>query len=937
VNYTNLYIQFFKLDGGGYQANIEDPYDGDPREVKLPDNFVSALEIDLDRLREVIQTVDRRTLIRPNQTRRSANLADDSTDLKLIKRVGKSLYDALFTEVVRSKFLEFSEIKADDGLRIQLDLAETPALLNLPWEYLFDGDNFLALAQDTSIVRHLSQPENRRKLLKLPLRILIMIADVDPNQSVRAHEELTALKKKLDKSLSAGEIVLKQVEGTTPESLVRDLSEGEFHIFHFIGHGGFDNHSKSGYLQITQNDGTACRLSAEELSEILLQHDTLHLALLNSCSGAETSANDSFAGTAQTLVLRGLPAVLATQFTIRNETAIAFASEFYGYLYKSLRDGSPIDAALSSARMFMRTGNDIDWGAQAIFTREKGEQIELGRSTAEAEIQYLERAVRKLREELVEAQRDKQLWTEDKKRADGLEFKLTKERNAVANLKQSVEEARKAPEKEIKSLKEQLGSAIHDAAMKESANQERQAALEKQLKEQEQQLEQERDFRMAAEERAQEAVKRESIAFQQVTREESRAGELSLQLTEQTRQSAALANELSNERSRLEASLHAAHDLLDRERTDNEAREQELAKANGVLESALRVVEEKGHQLEEKIGGMSGKVIELNNEVEKYSQELAQTRDDRKTVSDELIRANGARRKLRLAIRGLLVTMIICTLLAARLWPPAALNPEPPSKVTITDPYEPMKNPDAAVILGDFYMNSDPLGEATKYYEIAAIQNNERALLQLGKLNENTNPDKARKYFDRAKTIGSGEGAYRLGLLLYKSMPNNSELSERSFSEAKQRNYKLAQYVIDFLGAINRQPGDCKKAESLLGKLEKEDAKVFRESDQFRDRCVTISAQVGAPDDTVISQNCSASLPIKDLGDCALKQGNFDEAVRAFDEALRYDSQNLSFIKPLIISLCKRGAPADILRTRKLIVDFAVSLGVRTDTDCKEL
>ena len=68
-------------------------------------------------------------------------------------------------------------------------MSETPALLGLPWEYLFDGNNFLAQAEDTPIVRHFNALKRRPKALKLPLRILVMMADVDADRPLNVEDE----------------------------------------------------------------------------------------------------------------------------------------------------------------------------------------------------------------------------------------------------------------------------------------------------------------------------------------------------------------------------------------------------------------------------------------------------------------------------------------------------------------------------------------------------------------------------------------------------------------------------------------------------------------------------------------------------------------------------------------------------------------------------
>jgi hypothetical protein len=99
---------------------------------------------------------------------------------------------------------------------------------------------------------------------------------------------------------------------------------------------------------------------------LLHDHASLRLAILNACEGARASRTDPFAGTAQSLVEQGIPAVIAMQFEVPDETAILFAHEFYG----AVADGYPVDTALAEARkaIFAR-GEGLDWGTPVLHMR----------------------------------------------------------------------------------------------------------------------------------------------------------------------------------------------------------------------------------------------------------------------------------------------------------------------------------------------------------------------------------------------------------------------------------------------------------------------------------------------------------------------------------------------------------------------------------------
>ena len=88
--------------------------------------------------------------------------------------------------------------------------------------------------------------------------------------------------------------------------------------------------------------------------------------VLNACEGARACRTDPFAGTAQALVRQGVPAVIAMQFEIADETAILLASEYYA----SVAAGRPIDASLADARRIIYAErNGIEWVTPFLYLR----------------------------------------------------------------------------------------------------------------------------------------------------------------------------------------------------------------------------------------------------------------------------------------------------------------------------------------------------------------------------------------------------------------------------------------------------------------------------------------------------------------------------------------------------------------------------------------
>jgi hypothetical protein len=119
-------------------------------------------------------------------------------------------------------------------------------------------------------------------------------------------------------------------------------------------------------LLLEDEEGRGRPVSGQYLGTLMHDERTLRLAVLNACEGARTSRADPFAGTAQSLVQQGVPAVIAMQFEITDQAAVAFTHEFYA----ALADGYPVDAALAEARKAVfAQGNDVEWGTPVLTMR----------------------------------------------------------------------------------------------------------------------------------------------------------------------------------------------------------------------------------------------------------------------------------------------------------------------------------------------------------------------------------------------------------------------------------------------------------------------------------------------------------------------------------------------------------------------------------------
>lgn len=295
-----------------------------------------------------------------------------SPEETVVHGFGQELFDSLFADgPIRGRFEAARDgaSERDAGIRVRLRIAP-PELAALPWEYLYDPtrDDFLGLSIATPIVRYVPLPRPVRPLaVKPPIRILAMIAASAELPSLDTARERQRLEVALRELVSGGFVEITWLPGETWRDLQAALLNGPWHIFHFIGHGGFDEVRGEGFVFLSGEGGQASRLSATSLGRLLGDHDPMRLIILNSCEGARGDNYDVFSSTAAVLVKRGTPGVIAMQYPITDRAAIEFSRSIYG----AIAAGEPIDTALAVARksISFEIPGTLEWGTPALYLR----------------------------------------------------------------------------------------------------------------------------------------------------------------------------------------------------------------------------------------------------------------------------------------------------------------------------------------------------------------------------------------------------------------------------------------------------------------------------------------------------------------------------------------------------------------------------------------
>jgi hypothetical protein len=257
--------------------------------------------------------------------------------------VGKHLFEAVFQNAVRDKYHELKAIAKDRKLRLRICLAlHSPELINIPWELLHDGTNFL-VKHGYPIVRILDELVGARSSFAPIRKVLIAAANPDSEDYAKfdAEKHVREIQSLLQQSSIDSEIL----PAASRNDLLERIRSGGFEALYFVGHG---EASELGGRLICQAGANAAPdpLEASDLAAALREVTGLRFVYLNSCSTAKTAKENPFQGVAQRLMLDGdVAAVVAMQVDVGQEWGMVTAKAFFQYL----RNKSP-EEAMHAAR-----------------------------------------------------------------------------------------------------------------------------------------------------------------------------------------------------------------------------------------------------------------------------------------------------------------------------------------------------------------------------------------------------------------------------------------------------------------------------------------------------------------------------------------------------------------------------------------------------------
>jgi tetratricopeptide (TPR) repeat protein len=301
---------------------------------------------------------------------------DEEVKSDFLPLYGQKLYRYLFGD--GSAFSNFLKFNSSVHVRINLCLhPEAAPLWSVPWEYIHDGKEALAINGRYLIsripwgIREIPVPKTP---LPPPLRILVLISSPDDQPELNTEREIEAIQDALDDAQVKGIVKVDFLEEATLENIRDAVMDDRYHLIHYTGHGGRDETTGESFLALEDDDGKTHPTTGKELKRNLVRAEKLRMIVLSGCLTAQTSYTDALRGVATTLLESGIPVVLAMQYSILDKSGIEFASSFY----KALGTGLSPEEALTQTRISLcnlRTEVRADWGIPALYLRTQSQGL----------------------------------------------------------------------------------------------------------------------------------------------------------------------------------------------------------------------------------------------------------------------------------------------------------------------------------------------------------------------------------------------------------------------------------------------------------------------------------------------------------------------------------------------------------------------------------
>jgi hypothetical protein len=361
-NYLDITVVISPGTAGTYAVRVESSQGGQGHStLKLPFKLADLAETVFG----VSETT--RDLGRPQPA------VEVTTSTKSAADFGVELFEALFQGEARDVLVATdsqAQGRENTGVRIRLSMdLQGPGMAevaSLPWELMCrKGQRPLALSNQTPLVRSLDAPRSTDlRPFSGTLRIMALMSNPKGTEPLNMSEERTRIEQSWARLKGVEVDFVRPVRA----EILKQLAAVDYHVIHYMGHGEFDD-ADGGMLAMELEDGSLDPVTGDVFA-MWLADEPLRLVFLNACKSGTTSMRSGvhpFAGVATALIRERLPAVVAMQFPISDQAAIAFSRTFY----ERIAQGFPVDAAVTEGRKELYSSKQAEWATPVLYLRAK--------------------------------------------------------------------------------------------------------------------------------------------------------------------------------------------------------------------------------------------------------------------------------------------------------------------------------------------------------------------------------------------------------------------------------------------------------------------------------------------------------------------------------------------------------------------------------------
>ncbi|MCG8353067.1 MAG: CHAT domain-containing protein [Chloroflexales bacterium] len=299
------------------------------------------------------------------------------------RSIGEQLYRALLSDQRILGDLNGVRALAGHPKQLLLRLSGSAEGLGVPFELLHDGDDYLGF--QCIVTRrcippgqqHFRKPERFHAFIEglrhqhETLRVLIVGANSDDNipaAEQEAEELATAISVDLERLGISARVTLLVGAEASYEKVSTSLREGNYHIFHYAGHGRYNDvlpevsglilHDRQGQYTMTATD-----------LNLLVRNTDLRVVFLSCCLGARTSTSPGygeFHGALDAIARADVPIVVGYRWSVSDEPARYLALNFYDTLWRTFSPGEALYHARKHAAQGRQGFDDDTWAAPVL-------------------------------------------------------------------------------------------------------------------------------------------------------------------------------------------------------------------------------------------------------------------------------------------------------------------------------------------------------------------------------------------------------------------------------------------------------------------------------------------------------------------------------------------------------------------------------------------